>query len=256
MRDRIRSRVGGIPSADIAVPEHERESRFYARVLTTGKAPFWRSDLMNDLGMPIIGLGQQTPEYADLPLQWMPHVQVADVAASAERAVALGGQELMHGKSEDGTSQWAVLVDPVGAAFGIIPLLPADAVPAIDAAQEPFGCIADIELAVSDAAASVAFYREVIGWSHRGGASHDQDVHAMLGGDGHPAARIRQSKNADVPSVWMICLPVGDLERSLELVLEEGGEVLERREGDDGALAHATVRDPVGVCLALVQATS
>jgi len=122
-------RVGGVLSADIAVPEHEREVRFYSRVLTTGEDPLWREDLMNNLGMPIIGLGERIPEYADLPLLWMPHIQVADVAVSVERALGLGGSELMHGKDDDGQSQWAVLLDPSGAAFGIMPVVPAEALP-------------------------------------------------------------------------------------------------------------------------------
>src|SRR5690606_28972082 len=115
--------VGTVLSADIAVPEHEREVRFYSRVLGTGERPLWRDDLMNNLGMPVIGLGAQSPEYAGLPLQWMPHIQVADVAASAQRAADLGGRVLMHEKSGDGVSQWAVLFDPNGAAFGIIPVI-------------------------------------------------------------------------------------------------------------------------------------
>ena len=89
MSDSLVPRVGGILSADIAVPEHEREVRFYSRVLSTGENPLWREDLMNNLGMPIIGLGARIPEYAHLPLQWMPHIQVADVAASVERAPTL-----------------------------------------------------------------------------------------------------------------------------------------------------------------------
>jgi len=53
-------RVGAVFSADIAVPEHEREVRFYSRVLSTGEHPLWRAEvLMNNLGMPIIGLGAQ-----------------------------------------------------------------------------------------------------------------------------------------------------------------------------------------------------
>ncbi len=129
MSDPFVPRVGGILSADIAVPEHEREVRFYSRVLSTGENPLWREDLMNNLGMPIIGLGARSAEYAHLPLQWMPHIQVADVAASVERALDLGGSELMHGKDDDGKSQWAVLLDPNGAAFGIIPVVPAEAIP-------------------------------------------------------------------------------------------------------------------------------
>lgn len=66
-------RVGAVFSADIAVPEHEREIRFYSRVLTTGNNPLWREvGLLNNLGMPIIGLGARSAEYAHLPLQWMP----------------------------------------------------------------------------------------------------------------------------------------------------------------------------------------
>ena len=42
MSDPFVPRVGGILSADIAVPEHEREVRFYSRVLTTGENPLWR----------------------------------------------------------------------------------------------------------------------------------------------------------------------------------------------------------------------
>jgi len=104
MSDSFVPRVGGILSADIAVPEHEREVRFYSRVLGTGETPLWREDLMNNRGMPIIGLGARSAELEDLPLQWMPHIQVADVAASVERALDLSGRELMHGKDEDGNS--------------------------------------------------------------------------------------------------------------------------------------------------------
>ena len=112
MSDPFAPRVGGVLSADIAVPEHEREVRFYSRVLSTGESPLWREDLMNNLGMPIIGLGARSKEHEMLPLQWMPHIQVADVATSVERALGLGGSELMHGKDDDGKSQWAVLLDP------------------------------------------------------------------------------------------------------------------------------------------------
>jgi hypothetical protein len=38
---------------------------------------------MNDLGMPVIGLGEVGPQFAALPRRWMPHIQVADVGANA-----------------------------------------------------------------------------------------------------------------------------------------------------------------------------
>jgi len=69
MSDPFVPRVGGILSADIAVPEHEREVNFYSRVLTTGENPLWRKDLLNNLGTPIIGLGASSPDYEN-PTVW------------------------------------------------------------------------------------------------------------------------------------------------------------------------------------------
>jgi uncharacterized protein len=253
-------RVGAVLSADIAVPEHERELEFYSRILTTGKNPLWREDLMNNLGMPIIGLGKRIPEYADLPLQWMPHIQVADVGASAGRALARGGRELMHGKDDRGQSQWAVLLDPNGAAFGIIPIVPSEAIPPIrgGSSSDVMGQISWLDLTVSDASATRDFYQAVVGWSVQGVEMEDAGArysdYAMCASDGEAVAGVCHARgvNQGLSPVWTICLPVGDLVQSLDRVQENGGEVVEARKGSDGEVAYAAVRDPVGACLALV----
>ena len=69
MSEPFAPRVGAVFSADIAVPEDEREVRFYSRVLSTGENPLWREALMNNLGTPIIGVGARSVEYAHLPIQ-------------------------------------------------------------------------------------------------------------------------------------------------------------------------------------------
>jgi len=263
MSDRLAPRVGGVLSADIAVPDHEREARFYSRVLGTGKNPLWRDDLMNNRGMPVIGLGPSSPEYGDLPLQWMPHMQVADVAASVQRALDLNGTKLLHGKDDDGNSQWAVLLDPKGAAFGIIPVVPADAFPQPegDASGETaarVGCISWLDLTVADASATREFYRQVVGWSVQEVEMEDaSDRYAdynMLGDDGNPAAGVRHARgvNLGLPPVWMIHLPVGDLAESLRRVRDEGGKVIKAIQGTGGDYAYAAIQDPAGACLALV----
>lgn len=252
--------AGTVLSADIAVPEHERELAFYSRILTTGDTPLWREDLMNNMGMPIIGLGERSSEYAELPLQWMPHIQVVDVGASAGRALARGGRELMHHKDDGGLSQWAVLLDPNGAAFGVVPIVPSEAIPPISGGSSSgvMGRISWLDLTVSDAPATRDFYQEVVGWSVQdveiedaGGRYSD---YAMCTSDGGAVAGVCHARgvNQGVPPVWMICLPVGDLAQSLARVPENGGEVVEARMGNDGEFAYAVVRDPVGAYLALV----
>lgn len=251
--------VGGILSADIAVPEHEREVGFYSRVLTTGENPLWRDDLMNDRGMPVIGLGARSAEYEQLPLQWMPHVQVAEVGTSVARALELGGDALM--RSED--DEWAVLLDPHGAAFGLIPVVPAESLPPDEGAASReagggAGCISWLDLTVPDAPAARDFYRQVVGWSVQDVEMEDEQAtysdYDMLGEGGRSAARVRHARgvNLGLPPVWLIHLPVGDLPESLRRVGEGGGEILQATRAADGTYASAVVRDPVGACLALV----
>jgi predicted enzyme related to lactoylglutathione lyase len=247
------SGVGVVVSADIAVPEHERELRFYSSLLTTGDRPLWREDLMNSEGVPIIGLGERGPAHADLPLNWMPHIQVADVATSARRARDRGGREIMHQKDDLGQSAWAVLADPNGAAFGIIPVVAPEAMPAREG-----GHIAWLDLTVADASETRDFYQEVVGWSSEdvqmNDASGRYTDYALCAPDGTAVAGVCHARgvNEDLPPVWLICLPVGDLDESLHRALEEGGEVVVARKGSAGDHTYAVVRDPVGVCVALV----
>ncbi len=247
--------IGRTQSADIAVPEHDRELRFYARVLGTGDAPLWRDDLMNNAGTPVIGLGARSPEYEQLPLQWMPHIQVADVAVSVKNALSLGGKDVMHARNDDGESLWAVLVDPNGAAFGIIPAQPATEP---GSALGSVGRICGLDLAVPDAAAAVYFYREVIGWSAVDVPADDADgtfTNYELGdSSGQKAAEIRQARggSARLPAVWILRLPVGDLAESLRRVAAEGAKVIKVVADGDGEPVSAVVADPVGAVIGLV----
>lgn len=239
--------VGGVLSADIAVPEHERELDFYSSILTTGDSPLWREDLMNNVGTPIIGLGVRTPEYSNLPLQWMPHFQVADVATSAARAIEMGGKELMHGKDDQGNSQWAVLTDQNGAAFGVIPVVPCES--ETTQQKQRLGCISWLSLTVPDALASREFYQRVIGWNVKSLEANESSVarFEMQIEQQIAAAEIWQVPNEGIPSVWLIHLPVDDFVESLRRVDEGGAQVIQ--EFSDPKCA--VVRDPVGVYLAL-----
>jgi predicted enzyme related to lactoylglutathione lyase len=254
-------RVGGVLSADIAVPEHERVVEFYSRVLSTGDTPLWRHDLLNNLGIPIIGVGERVAAYDHLPLQWMPHIQVPDVATSAARALEQGGHELMHHKDERGQSQWAVLGDPNGAAFGVIPAASSEPVAqtgdSSSDSAERVGRISWLDLTVPDAVATRDFYQSVVGWSTReiemedaGGRYSD---YVLSTGDGSAAAGVCHARgvNQELPLAWLIYLPVGDLAESLRRVGEGGGEIVRSR-GSDGDAAYAVIRDPVGAYLALV----
>lgn len=241
--------VGGVVSADIAVPEHERELSFYSAVLTTGDSPLWREDLSNNLGTPVIGLGIRTPEYESLPLQWMPHFQVADVGRSVASAVELGGEEFWHSKTDDGEIQWAALYDPAGAAFGLIPAVSSDSEAHLNGGV---GRISWLSLRVPDASMIQDFYKQVIGWSSKsiefGSELASKRFEMQIGNDCTVAeiGEIDSNQNG-IPSVWLIHLPVDDFPVSLRRVSEGGGKIIK----EPGDSDYAVVCDPVGVYFAL-----
>jgi predicted enzyme related to lactoylglutathione lyase len=78
----------------------------------------------------------------------------------------------------------------------------------------------------------------------------------LLGEGGSPVAGVRHARgvHAGLPSVWMICLPVGDLAQSLRRVPEEGGKVIRATRDESGAYVDAAVQDPVGATLVLKSA--
>ena len=61
-------------------------SLFYRGAHDWGR-PLWREDLMTTRRRSSVSV--RAGGYAELPLQWMPHIQVANVAASVERASEL-----------------------------------------------------------------------------------------------------------------------------------------------------------------------
>ena len=242
--------AGGVLSTDIAVPDHERELKFYSSILTTGETPLWQEDLMNNLGQPVIGLGERVPEYEFLPLQWMPHFQVADVSAAATSAVEKGGKNLMQAEAGDVHGDWAVLVDPFGAGFGVIPAVEGEH--DANLSIETIGRISWLSLRVPDLAKGREFYQQVLGWSPKtvdAADSGSTEKIEMWIGDQNAVADIEQSGGDEdnIPPAWLIHLPVGDLSESLKQVSTGGGEIV--REPDDSG--RAIIRDPVGIYLAL-----
>ncbi|MFT4843861.1 MAG: putative enzyme related to lactoylglutathione lyase, partial [Candidatus Azotimanducaceae bacterium] len=120
------------------------------------------------------------------------------------------------------------------------------------------GCIAWLDLTVSDASVTRDFYRQVVGWSVQDvemrDASERYADYSMSGDDGNPAAGVCHARgvNLGLPPIWMIYLPVGDLAESVRRVQEEGGKIIKATRGSDGEYTCAVIQDLVGAHVALV----
>jgi predicted enzyme related to lactoylglutathione lyase len=145
------------------------------------------------------------------------------------------------------------LLDPNGAAFGIIPVVAAEGVPPANGnAATPVGRNCWLELTVSDAAATRDFDRRVIGWSvhniEREDGSQSYADFQMLDGNAKPVAGICHARgvNRDLPPVWLLYLPVGDMDESLRRGQEEGEKIVKLARRKNGRICTGPSRTRSG----------
>ncbi|WP_395667238.1 VOC family protein [Methylocella sp.] len=65
------------------------------------------------------GGGMMASPVPGMPSAWMPYVLVDDVAAAAQKAVALGGTVCVEKMEVPEMGYFAVVTDPTGATFGL-----------------------------------------------------------------------------------------------------------------------------------------
>jgi uncharacterized protein len=123
---------GAIAWLELVTPDTAKAERFYTALLG------WQARADDSTGMPytlfMVGetqvagmMAMEGDEWAGIPPHWMPYFAVADCAAAADRAEALGGQVRVPPTEIPGVGPFAVIVDPTGGVFSIITLGEPDA---------------------------------------------------------------------------------------------------------------------------------
>jgi hypothetical protein len=169
------------------------------------------------------GIGQ-IPEGAGFPSAWTVYFAADDVHAMAERAGALGGTIMMPPMEVPGQGWMAVIVDPVGAAFGLW-----QGTGHLGAGiKEVHGATTWRDLHTADVEGARVFYAELLGVEAQpfdGGSTR----YYILVKDGKNIAGIAQTPPpwAAAPSRWLTYFEVADLDRILRGAVEGGGTVVE-----------------------------
>ena len=111
--------VGSISWFDLTVENADQVRDFYREVVGWDHAPVDMGDYsdycMNrpDDGQTVAGICHARGANADIPPTWMMYITVADLDASLEKCLALGGQQLSEIRS--GGGRFVVIRDPAGA---------------------------------------------------------------------------------------------------------------------------------------------
>ena len=202
-------------------------------------------------GKAVAGMGAMPPGAGDMASLWNTYITVADVARSVDAVTAAGGQVVMAPMQLMESGHMAVCADPAGAAFSMWQ-------PEQHIGIE-VGNVANTltwnELMSRDIDTAKGFYAEVFGWNYEEGAEMP-GYHLIAGGEngGLGGLMAMPPEVPDmVPSHWVAYFAVADLPAAMATATGAGASVMVEPMIVPGVGSFATVSDPSGAALSLMQ---
>ena len=195
-------------------------------------------------GHPVAGLMANNPNW-QTPDNWATYFHTADINTTVSALTAAGGSGCLEPMEIPAKGFMAIATDPSGAFFGLWQPLEHRGFELTGAAGTPVWH----QLTTRDYRAAIDFYREVFGWRTESESDTDEFRYTtawfgneQLLGVMDGAGFLRQ----EVPSQWSIFFGAEDVDKTLQLIVDNGGAVV--RDAEDtpyGRLAAAA--DPTGV---------
>jgi uncharacterized protein len=195
-------------------------------------------------GRQVAGMMANRPETGS-PDNWTTYFHTSDLTATITASTAAGGVVCMGPMEIPAKGHMALAIDPSGGLFGLWQPLEHHGFEVIGEAGTPVWH----QLTTRDYPAALDFYREVLGWRtdqvgdsdefrYTTASFGDQQLLGVMDG----AAFLPEG----VPSQWSIFFGAEDVDKTLQVIADNGGQVLRGAEDTPyGRLAAAA--DPTGV---------
>ena len=202
-------------------------------------------------GQTPVGGVMAVPEEAKkmgAPPKWLAYVEVPDVDATVDDAVALGATVLAPAQSVPDVGRFAVMQDPQGATFAVM----ASANPMVDEGDPQPLEFSWHELTVNELSGAVGFYEKLFGWEKKGefdmgpmGAYH------MYGRDRFTYGGMMK-KTADMPApYWLHYVRVDSADAAADRAQKAGGTLILGPMEVPGGDRVAVMIDPQGAAFAV-----
>ncbi|MDP9318156.1 MAG: VOC family protein [Actinomycetota bacterium] len=175
-------------------------------------------------GHGVGGMMRNTPEMGS-PDGWTTYISTDDIDATVNRATEAGGTVMSPAMAVADLGSMAVLVDPVGAVFGV--WQPGKHT-GFAKYNEP-GSVTWDEHHSKDFAKSTDFYQKVFGWGIEKTSDTDDFRYYQGQVDGQTVAGMMDSAAflpAEVPSHWAVYFSVADVDAAIATAVDNGGTVI------------------------------
>ena len=242
--------VGAPIWIDLATSDLDRAQRFYGAVFgwtfenlgpDYGNYHYAYQD-----GRPVAGIGYNDPAW-NSPDRWTTFLHTTDIRDTLARAGEAGAvfcnqpAEPMEVKN----AGWmGLLSDPAGAFFG---LWQPGGRNGFELVNE-HGAPVYFQLTTRDYAKALQFYRQVFGWQLETVSDTDEFRYSTAIFDGEALLGVMDGTRdlpPDAPSTWIFFLGCDDVDKTVQLVCDNGGTVI--RDAEDTPYGRlAAVTDPLG----------
>ena len=194
-------------------------------------------------GRPVAGLMRNDPQW-ESPDVWATYFHTADIKATMAKATAAGAVSCVDAMEVKDKGWMGVLTDPAGAVVG---LWQPGGHTGFEVVKEA-GAPVYFQLTTRDYGKALDFYREVFGWQTEVVADTDEFRYSTANFDGEALVGVMDGTHdlADgVPSNWFFFLGADDVDKTVALVVDNGGSVI--RDAEDTPYGRlAAVADPTG----------
>ncbi|MGO9505978.1 MAG: VOC family protein [Mycobacterium sp.] len=195
-------------------------------------------------GRPVAGLMANNPDW-QAPDNWATYFHTADINATASAVPAAGGSGCLDPMEVPAKGFMAQAIDPSGAFFGLWQPLEHRGFEVIGEAGSPVWH----QLTTHGYRAAIDFYRELLGWQTQQVGDSDEFRYTTASFGDQALLGVMDGAGflpEQVPSHWSVFFGAEDVDKTLQVIADNGGTVL--RDAEDtpyGRLAAA--RDPTGV---------
>jgi predicted enzyme related to lactoylglutathione lyase len=192
-------------------------------------------------GRPVAGLMGNSPEFRT-PDGWTTYLHSADVAATLAVATAAGGVTRGEPTEIKDRGWMATLTDPTGAFFGLWQPNGHNGFEVVNEAGAPVYH----QLTTRDYGKALDFYRDVFGWHTETVSDTDEFRYSTAIFDGDALLGVMDGTRdlpEGAPSTWSFFFGAEDVDKTVQLVRENGGTVI--RDAEDTPYGRlAAVADP------------
>ena len=194
-------------------------------------------------GHLVAGLMANDPQWQS-PDRWTTYFHTADINATMSAVTAAGGSSCIEPMEVPAKGFMSMATDPGGAPFGLWQPLDHLGFEVLGEAGAPVWH----QLTTRNYRSAVDFYREVLGWRTEQVSDTDEFRYTTAWFDDQQLLGVMDAAGClpdDVPSNWTIFFGAADVDKTLQVIADNGGAVLRPAEDTPyGRLAAAS--DPTG----------